>query len=63
MLVQVWASRHGPSSQADGMQGFLLSMLAVHLVQQRKLVSVATAHALLWYYYSFLDHVKPAMQC
>ncbi len=31
--------KHGLSSQADGFDGFLLSMFAVHLVQQSRLVS------------------------
>lgn len=38
-LLQVWMRRQHLSGQPDGFNGFLMSMLAAHLVQQSRLVS------------------------
>lgn len=37
--MQVWMRKHCLSNQADGFDGFLLTMFSAHLVQQSRLVS------------------------
>ncbi|DBB01879.1 TPA: hypothetical protein ACH3X1_000480 [Trebouxia sp. C0004] len=37
VLLKVWMRKHDPSNLADGFGGFLVSMFAVHLVQQNRL--------------------------
>ena len=41
LMPQVWMRRHCFSDQADGLSGFLVSMLTAHLVQQSRLVGFA----------------------
>lgn len=46
-LLRSWARRHGFAASPDGVTGFHLAMLAVHLQQQGSLVSTALCHTLI----------------